>query len=156
MNWGAIGAVGEILGAIAVFLTLVYLAIQIRQNNNAVRITAVDSGISAVNVVREKLVEDPDVAEIFIRGGKDPESLNETDALRYRVLITNMMWTLWNLYSQTKYANLPDNVWECQIPVIKRILNTNGGRSFWQAHGDEFEKSFVNEINRIVSTRESE
>lgn len=32
MNWEAIGAVGEILGAIAVLLSLAYLAVQIRQN----------------------------------------------------------------------------------------------------------------------------
>jgi len=32
MNWEAIGAVGEILGAVAVLITLVYLAIQIRQS----------------------------------------------------------------------------------------------------------------------------
>lgn len=32
MNWEAIGAVGEALGSIAVLVTLIYLAIQIRQN----------------------------------------------------------------------------------------------------------------------------
>ena len=36
MDWNAIGAIGEIIGALAVFLTLVYLAIQIRQNTKAV------------------------------------------------------------------------------------------------------------------------
>ena len=30
MNWDAIGAIGEILGAIAVVATLFYLAVQIR------------------------------------------------------------------------------------------------------------------------------
>ena len=30
MNWEAIGAAGEVLGAVAVFVTLVYLATQIR------------------------------------------------------------------------------------------------------------------------------
>ncbi len=29
MNWEAIGAIGEIIGALAVFLTLAYLAIKI-------------------------------------------------------------------------------------------------------------------------------
>jgi len=33
MNWDAIGAVGEILGAIAVVFSLVYLAFQIKQSN---------------------------------------------------------------------------------------------------------------------------
>ena len=35
MNWEAIGALGEVVGAIAVVLTLAYLAIQVRQNSNA-------------------------------------------------------------------------------------------------------------------------
>ena len=38
MNWDAIGAVGEILGAMAVFLSLVYLASQIRAQNREYRI----------------------------------------------------------------------------------------------------------------------
>jgi hypothetical protein len=35
MNWDALGAIAELLGAIAVFLTLAYLAIQVRQNSRA-------------------------------------------------------------------------------------------------------------------------
>jgi hypothetical protein len=49
MNWDAIGAVGEIVGALAVFLTLVYLAGQINQNTKAVRATALDSSVSSVS-----------------------------------------------------------------------------------------------------------
>ena len=37
MNWDAIGAIGEVLGAIAVFATLIYLAVQIRQNTLAIK-----------------------------------------------------------------------------------------------------------------------
>ena len=35
MNWDALGAIAELLGAIAVFLTLAYLTIQVRQNSKA-------------------------------------------------------------------------------------------------------------------------
>jgi hypothetical protein len=37
INWEAVGAIGEIVGAVAVVLTLGYLAVQIRQNTNASR-----------------------------------------------------------------------------------------------------------------------
>ena len=37
MNWEAAGAIGEILGSIAVFITLIYLAIQVQQNTRHVR-----------------------------------------------------------------------------------------------------------------------
>ena len=48
MNWEAIGAVGETVGALAVLVTLVYLAVQIRQNTKAVQAAAVDSTTSHV------------------------------------------------------------------------------------------------------------
>ena len=35
MNWEAIGAIGEIVGAVAVVLTLAYLAIQVRHAKEA-------------------------------------------------------------------------------------------------------------------------
>ena len=38
MNWEAIGAIGEVMGALVVIVTLGYLAIQIRQNTRALRI----------------------------------------------------------------------------------------------------------------------
>ena len=37
MNWGAIGAIGEVLGALGVIITLVYLAGQLRQNTKELR-----------------------------------------------------------------------------------------------------------------------
>ena len=43
MNWEAIGAVGESLSAVAVLITLVYLAVQIRQNTHAMKISAMTS-----------------------------------------------------------------------------------------------------------------
>ena len=39
LNWEAIGAIGEILGATAVFASLIYLASQIRQNTRTARST---------------------------------------------------------------------------------------------------------------------
>lgn len=43
MNWGAVGTIGEIVGAVAVVITLVCLAMQIRQNTKAVQAAAIDS-----------------------------------------------------------------------------------------------------------------
>jgi uncharacterized protein with PQ loop repeat len=37
MNWEAVGAIGEIIGAIAVVVTLIYLAVQVHQNTKSVQ-----------------------------------------------------------------------------------------------------------------------
>ena len=43
MNWDAIGAIAELLGAVGVIATLAYLAQQIRQNTSTVRSSAAAS-----------------------------------------------------------------------------------------------------------------
>jgi len=40
MNWEAIGAIGEVLGAVAVFISLSYLALQIKSNTASMEVTS--------------------------------------------------------------------------------------------------------------------
>lgn len=150
MNWEAAGAIGEIVGAVAVFLTLVYLAMQIRQNTDAVRAAALDSSVNALSNIRAKLHDNGELTEIYPRGCDDPESLTKAELTRYIQLITNILWSTLNLYSQSQYANLSASVWASQKPIMKRILNTNGGKWYWQNFKSEFEESFAKEIDAII------
>lgn len=83
MNWDALGAIGEIIGAAAVFATLVYLAVQIRQNTGAVRAAVLNSSVVAVTDIRAKLFGDPNLTDIYIRGLDDPDGLNVVDKARF-------------------------------------------------------------------------
>ncbi len=55
MNWDVIGAVGEIIGALAVVATLIYLAIQIRENTRASKSEAFRDSVAVWNDVFEML-----------------------------------------------------------------------------------------------------
>ena len=46
MNWDALGAIAEMLGAISVFLTLIYLARQISENSKLQKISAYNAMIT--------------------------------------------------------------------------------------------------------------
>ena len=53
MNWEAIGAIGEILGAAGVIVSVTYLAIQIRQNTRGIEVAARQTrGDAARDVLR--------------------------------------------------------------------------------------------------------
>jgi hypothetical protein len=49
VNWEAVGAAGEVLGSIAVFVTLIYLATQVRQSNNLARFNATTELVNQFN-----------------------------------------------------------------------------------------------------------
>jgi hypothetical protein len=53
VDWNAIGAIGEMLGAVAVVITLLYLSKQIRQNTRSVQI-AVNSLIGSIRSVEKR------------------------------------------------------------------------------------------------------
>ena len=68
MNWDAIGAISEILAAIAVVVTLIYLAKQIRQNSQTVEISALRDTTEQWNRWSEVLATSPQLAEIVTPG----------------------------------------------------------------------------------------
>ncbi len=150
MNWEAIGAVGELVGALAVFLTLVYLSMQIRQNTKMVKASAIDSAINQVNKIREAVFSNPEVANMYRRGNENPESLNEDDKLRYRLFIHNALLAESNVHAQAVFAGLSDSTWEAQLPIVTRIISSNGGKWFWQGHRNEFEESFRVQVDEIL------
>ena len=71
MNWDAIGAVGEILGALAVFISLVYLAVQVRQNRDQVQLQALMDAIARHVSKYVEATETDEKAENFRNGLSD-------------------------------------------------------------------------------------
>ncbi|MGI9324326.1 MAG: hypothetical protein ACR2PZ_03835 [Pseudomonadales bacterium] len=49
MNWDAIEAIGEVVGAVAVVLTLIYLSVQLRQNTRSSKLAALQGFFDATS-----------------------------------------------------------------------------------------------------------
>ena len=51
MNIMELGTIGELMGGVAVLVTLVYLAVQVRQNTNAIKVSSYRSAKGEFNRV---------------------------------------------------------------------------------------------------------
>jgi hypothetical protein len=113
MNWDAIGAVGEIVGAIAVVATLIYLASQVRYAKAA----ASDANrLERASGVREMIMEyirNPDLRTPLVKSlGVDSwfeQFANEFDlsideAMRIDYHNLYWFWLHWGQYASTKDA----------------------------------------------------
>jgi hypothetical protein len=63
MNWEAIGAIGEAVGAVAVVASLVYLAVQIRQNTKSVQAATFQSIAEGLADASYRLIDPPPVTQ---------------------------------------------------------------------------------------------
>ena len=79
MNWEAIGAVAEILGASAVVASLLYLALQMRHSATATQAVTRGTFAQLTTNVLLQIASDAELASIFRRGQ------NEVVPLRWTV-----------------------------------------------------------------------
>lgn len=77
MDWEAIGAVGEILGAAAVFLTLFYLANQIRQANEIARFSTFKDIMNLYGDVNKLLTTDTTLRRALMKSPPLPPDEEE-------------------------------------------------------------------------------
>ena len=80
MNWEAIGAIGEIIGAVAVVVTLAYLAIQIRNNTQIARSATRQAIAETAMTHGTNLVADKDLMAALLKDlkGQDVDEVNWT------------------------------------------------------------------------------
>jgi len=86
LNWEALGALAELTAAIAVILTLIYLAVQIKQsgqlveqNNKLLDISIANATRDAQNEVSRIIASDMQAAKIFWAGLSDRSALTEEE-----------------------------------------------------------------------------
>lgn len=99
MNWEAIGAVGEVVGAAAVVLTLVFLTIQLRhsarsmdESNRLQRVGALDRHSESIGRFRARIIENEDVAKIWYAAITNGE-LTNLESLRLQNLFIEFVNT---------------------------------------------------------------
>ena len=125
MNWEAAGTIAEVVGAIAVVISIVYLATQIRQNTNANRAGTSFSVNTALTSINDALRSDAEFADIWIRGCQDLGSLSEVERVRF----TSHVLELLNLavyIDQLEQQNLSDTHID-YIPWITVLYRDNPG-----------------------------
>jgi len=91
MNWDALGAIGEVVSAVAVVITLIYLAIQLRHNTNAVRTNTWQSIQDAEQRFDEFLSGDRFLAEVWLKGQADLESLDELERFQFYLICKQLL-----------------------------------------------------------------
>jgi hypothetical protein len=155
MDITTLAAWGEFLGGIAVVVSLVYLASQIRQNSKLLRVSTA-SATSATNADFSSLVvQDSEVARIFREGMTDRSSLSEDDMQRFDALL--MMGLTANSQEYQFFVDgvMARSIWENRTLSLRRILLLPGYRQWWTEWGDMYPEEFRNVIDGLIREGEA-
>ena len=141
-----LGSLGELIAAVATIAKLVYLALQIRQNTRALRHAAQRAIHEDANSWRDKLIQDPEIAELYRKGLLDPGALDPIERLRFRMLMDSLFVT-WLYIFQTGQLSGYDT-----DSYIRGILARPGGKQHWARHKAMFDAEFVQYVDNLART----
>ena len=154
MNWEAISAISDFLAAIAVIVTLGYLAVQIRQNTSTLKSTATQGAHDQTAALYDLLASDSDLGEIFSRGLEAPETLDEGETARFFAMLMSATFKMQNWYMQTESGAIDGDLLTSWMKVIRQLSALPGWQEFWRQRGQIFAPAFVAHLESNVFSRE--
>lgn len=142
MSLEDLGNIGEAIGGIAVIITIVYLAIQIRQNTRAVRAAAFQQVVDSFAEFSAFLSRDRDLVEIVINGNKDYHSLNEVDQTRYDLAMRSFLRRAENVFFQTEQGTVEAETWTGIRGNLITVFRAPGFQTWWKRQTRYFNPAF--------------
>ena len=147
MNWDAIGAIGEVVGATAVVLTLIYLAVQLRVNTKALQSSTFQSISEATARTFEVTGTTPDLAEITLKAQGGLDKLSEVEKIRFRSMLMASFRRIESVYiHESMGAILPKHSSGFKRSTLS-ILAHPGILEWWHDTKDAFTSEFVKWID---------
>ena len=155
MNWDAIGAVAEVIGAAAVLGSLLYLAYQIRQGTEVARSVA-RQGIAETAIAElSSVVENADLAELLFRkiSGKDVE---DHEDYRLRLFAFRSFRLYENVHFQYRNGLLQQDDWLAFRSNLSLLFELDFYNHCWEVFKPQFTPIFrqlVQDISQDLEER---
>jgi hypothetical protein len=142
MSLGDLANLGQIIGAIAVVISLFYVAYQIRQNTNAVRSATAQAVHEHFAKWYHLLAADGDLSQIVANGLLDYSSLSDQEKARFIATFMAFLSYSQNAFLKWREGLLASPLWMGWELLIMNLICAPGGRTFWKERsyllGEEF------------------
>jgi len=149
MNWDALGAVAELLGAVGVIASLLYLSLQIRQNTKATHLATSHSIAAGVREWSQPLVEDPSLARAFYTGVEDPAELDDDSRARFMQLCLSFFRMFEDVHYQFRHGALEREVWEAYAQNYGLYAKSPGMQTYWKSRRMIFQPAFRDFVDAL-------
>ena len=152
MSLEDLGNIGEFVAAVGVIISLIYLALQIRQNTASIRTSTqhqLASVFAAANVI---MGSSPDAAWVYLRGLQDPDELTEEEVARFASLLQAASRLYENVFYQRQAGALADPAWFGWVQSMKATFSGPGARAWWKARRFMFHSEFCQFIEMEIQT----
>ena len=111
MELDQLGSIGSIISGIAVVISLIYLAIQIRQNTEAGRTSTYQSIVSDFGTMNNNLAGNPELSHMFVDALENYHKFDDQEKARISQMFFQIFRMFENMFYQQKKGYLDQDLW---------------------------------------------
>jgi hypothetical protein len=143
--------IAEVAGAIAVVVSLVYLAVQVRQNTVTIRNSTLHSNTALWSALLAKVAE-PGMVEAYSVGATAKRDIDPLLYTQFFLLCRSLFVAFENQYFQYRQGALDKDAYQgYERSISQQLLAFPGFRLWWQQSKDVFSPTFVAHVDDMIA-----
>lgn len=143
------GSVGEIIGGIAVLVTIAYLAIQLRQATQATHRQTYNAAAESMSQFSWDLAKNPYLHKLFLTMLRETDALSNDELLQAQTVLDAYMTLMESYYlHNTEFGEeLSQARWG---RILTRMITSPGGSRYWSQRRWQFHALFADYVDGLV------
>jgi len=144
MNWEMLAALGQLAAVCVGIPSLIYLAVQIREQTKERRQSAVHALTEQWGDLTEGLHNNSEMAAIFLRGTHSFTDLDAVSKLRFSAFFNRLLNIFEGMYFSHCQGILTESSWRAIERTMSDLVDYPGVQQWWETrkhwHTEEFDR----------------
>jgi hypothetical protein len=138
----ALGNIGDFLGGVAVVVTLLYLAAQIRHNTRSTKTQSWQAAVAAVSEWSRQVGMDSESTRIVFSGVADFDALSETEKRQFGLIMNSFLRNCENIHYQFLNGSIDESTWSGWSKRTLSFFDSPAMQDWWSANCTAYSPEF--------------
>ena len=147
-----ISIITEVVGAVAIVISLIFVGIQFTENTKATKSATAASTVATISSWYVEMGNNQQSSSLFWNFMADPESLSSEERFQVIINLHGLFLTFQNSYYLSQQGTLDSHIQESITKAAVGVKDQPGFRLFWKLRRELFFPEFQKHIDEIVDT----
>ncbi len=143
--------IAEIIGAVAIVISLVYVGIEISENSRAVRSAMANQSTTAVSTWYTTLGSNEQASRVFHVGLAEPEQLSEEELAQFIYLAHGLMLEYQSAFYVSREGTLDLALQDSITKSLSASAHLAGFQLYWEQRAEIFYPEFRARVDKIIA-----
>ena len=150
MSLSDLASLGSFVSGLAVLISLIYLALQVRQTKRNQQIAIRHSRVSRI-VELHLALADPGTADAWLRGSGNPQEITQTELSQFTNLCRALFFHFEDSFYQREEGLLNDDAFETVVAGVRFSARSPGWRAAWTMARPNFGGPFLDFMDGVIA-----